>query len=73
MAVLPHLLNERWQAVAITFLVFTVVALSQDIILGKSGMFHMGQGLFFGMGPTLLRFSTMSSAGRSWRPFLWPS
>ncbi len=50
MAVLPHLLNERWQAVAITFLVFTVVALSQDIILGKSGMFHMGQGLFFGMG-----------------------
>ncbi len=50
MAVLPHLLNERWQAVAITFLVFSVVALSQDIILGKSGMFHMGQGLFFGMG-----------------------
>lgn len=50
MAVLPHLLNERWQAVAITFLIFTVVALSQDIILGKSGMFHMGQGLFFGMG-----------------------
>lgn len=50
MAVLPHLLNDRWQAVAITFLVFAVVALSQDIILGKSGMFHMGQGLFFGMG-----------------------
>ncbi len=50
MAVLPHLLNDRWQAVAITFLVFSVVALSQDIILGKSGMFHMGQGLFFGMG-----------------------
>lgn len=50
MAILPHLLNDRWQAVAITFLVFTVVALSQDIILGKSGMFHMGQALFFGMG-----------------------
>jgi branched-chain amino acid transport system permease protein len=50
MAVLPHLLDDRWQAVAITFLVFAVVALSQDIILGKSGMFHMGQGLFFGMG-----------------------
>jgi len=50
MAVLPHLLNERWQAVAITFLVFAVVALSQDIVLGKSGMFNMGQALFFGMG-----------------------
>jgi len=50
MAVIPHLLNDRWQAVAITFLVFAVVALSQDIILGKSGMFHMGQALFFGMG-----------------------
>lgn len=50
MAVIPHLLNDRWQAVAITFLIFAVVALSQDIILGKSGMFHMGQALFFGMG-----------------------
>lgn len=50
MAILPHLLNERWQAVAITFLIFSVVALSQDIVLGKSGMFNMGQALFFGMG-----------------------
>ena len=50
MALLPHLLNSRWQAVAITFLIFSVVALSQDIILGKCGMFNMGQALFFGMG-----------------------
>lgn len=50
MAVLPTLLNPRWQAVAITFLIFAVVALSQDIILGKAGMFNMGQALFFGMG-----------------------
>ena len=35
MAVLPNLLNPRWQAVAITFLIFAVVALSEDIILGK--------------------------------------
>ena len=40
MAVLPHMLDDRWQAVAITFLVFAVVALSQDIILGKCGMFN---------------------------------
>ena len=50
MAVLPHLLDPRWQAVAITFLIFSVVALSQDIVLGKSGMFNMGQAIFFGMG-----------------------
>jgi branched-chain amino acid transport system permease protein len=50
MAVLPMLLDPRWQAVAITFLIFSVVALSQDIILGKAGMFNMGQALFFGMG-----------------------
>ncbi len=50
MAILPHMLNSRWQAVAITFLIFAVVALSQDIILGKSGMFNMGQALFFGIG-----------------------
>ena len=50
MAILPYFLNDRWQAVAITFLIFAVVALSQDIVLGKSGMFNMGQALFFGMG-----------------------
>ncbi|OEU76792.1 MAG: hypothetical protein BA864_06515 [Desulfuromonadales bacterium C00003093] len=50
MALLPHLLDPRWQAVAITFLIFSVVALSQDIVLGKSGMFNMGQAIFFGMG-----------------------
>jgi branched-chain amino acid transport system permease protein len=50
MAVLPWLLNSRWQAVAITFLIFSIVALSQDIVLGKAGMFNMGQALFFGLG-----------------------
>lgn len=50
LAFLPFGLNPRWQAVAITFLIFSVVALSQDIVLGKSGMFNMGQALFFGMG-----------------------
>lgn len=50
MAVLPHFLDSRWQAVAITFVIFSVVALSQDIILGKAGIFNMGQAMFFGMG-----------------------
>jgi branched-chain amino acid transport system permease protein len=50
MAVLPNFLDSRWQAIAITFLIFSVVALSEDIILGKAGMFNMGHALFFGMG-----------------------
>ncbi len=50
MAILPNVLDDRWQAVSITFLIFAVVALSQDIVLGKSGMFNMGQALFFGLG-----------------------
>ncbi|CAG37217.1 branched-chain amino acid ABC transporter permease [Desulfotalea psychrophila] len=47
---LPALLDSRWLAVATTFVVFSIVALSMDIILGKAGMFNMGQALFFGMG-----------------------
>lgn len=50
MALLPALLDSRWLAVATTFVVFTIVALSQDIVLGKAGMFNMGQALFFGLG-----------------------
>jgi branched-chain amino acid transport system permease protein len=50
MAVLPALLDSRWLAVATTFVIFTIVALSQDIVLGKAGMFNMGQALFFGLG-----------------------
>ncbi|MFO7576907.1 MAG: branched-chain amino acid ABC transporter permease [Pelovirga sp.] len=50
LAILPNLLDSRWQTIAITFLIFSVVALSQDIVLGKAGMFNMGQAMFFGMG-----------------------
>lgn len=50
MLVLPAALDPRWLAVGITFLVFSIVALSQDIVLGKGGMFNMGQALFFGLG-----------------------
>ena len=50
MALLPAMLDSRWLAVATTFVIFTIVALSQDIVLGKAGMFNMGQALFFGLG-----------------------
>lgn len=47
---LPALLDARWLTVGTTFLIFSVVALSQDIVLGKAGIFNMGHALFFGMG-----------------------
>ena len=50
MVLLPAMLDSRWLAVATTFVIFTIVALSQDIVLGKAGMFNMGQALFFGLG-----------------------
>jgi branched-chain amino acid transport system permease protein len=46
----PLLANSKWLAVGSTFLIFSVVGLSEDIILGKGGMFNMGHALFFGMG-----------------------
>ena len=46
----PALADSRWLAVGSTFLIFSVVGLSEDIILGKGGMFNMGHALFFGMG-----------------------
>jgi len=46
----PAFANSKWLAVGSTFLIFSVVGLSEDIILGKGGMFNMGHALFFGIG-----------------------
>lgn len=46
----PLFVDSAWLAVGTTFLVFSVVALSQDIILGRAGVFHMGHAMFFGLG-----------------------
>ncbi len=48
--VLPFILNSRWESVATTFLIYSSVALSQDIVLGRAGMFDMGHAIFFGLG-----------------------
>ncbi|MFO7886109.1 MAG: branched-chain amino acid ABC transporter permease [Desulfobacteraceae bacterium] len=46
----PVAADSKWLAVGSTFLIFSVVGLSEDIILGKGGMFNMGHALFFGIG-----------------------
>jgi branched-chain amino acid transport system permease protein len=50
MLLFPALANPKWLAIGSTFLIFSVVGLSEDIILGKGGMFNMGHALFFGIG-----------------------
>jgi len=50
MGFFPLFVDSAWLAIGTTFLVFSVVALSQDIILGRAGVFHMGHAMFFGMG-----------------------
>ena len=50
MILLPAILNSKWLAVGTTFLIFSVVALSEDITLGKGGCYNMGQAIFFGLG-----------------------
>ncbi len=48
--ILPLFLNSRWASVATTFLIYSVVALSTDIVLGRAGMFDIGHAMFFGLG-----------------------
>ncbi|MGD9808685.1 MAG: branched-chain amino acid ABC transporter permease [Deferribacterales bacterium] len=50
MIILPLVSNDLWRTIATTFCIFSVVALSVDIVLGRAGMFDMGHAMFFGMG-----------------------
>ncbi len=50
MGIYPLFANSAWLAIGTTFLVYSSVAFSQDIILGRAGVFHMGHALFFGLG-----------------------
>lgn len=50
MSIFPFLVDSAWLSIGITFLVFASVAFSQDIILGRAGVFNMGHAIFFGMG-----------------------
>jgi len=50
MALFPVITDPRWLTVITTFFIYSVVALSVDIVLGRAGMFDMGHALFFGLG-----------------------
>lgn len=50
LGVFPFLVDSAWLGILITFLIYSIVAFSQDIILGRAGVFNMGHAIFFGMG-----------------------
>jgi len=47
---IPVLPDQTWVFIASLFAVYAVVALSQDIVLGRAGMFDMGHAVYFGVG-----------------------
>ncbi len=47
---LPFIINDAWVAIAAMFAIYSIVALSEDIILGRGGMFDMGHAVYFGIG-----------------------
>ncbi len=46
----PLVLDQTWIFIASLFAVYAIVALSQDIVLGRAGMFDMGHAVYFGIG-----------------------
>lgn len=48
--IFPHKSGSAWLSIGTTFLIYALVALSQDIVLGKAGVYDMGHAIYFGMG-----------------------
>ena len=46
----PLALDQTWIFIASLFAVYAIVALSQDVVLGRAGMFDMGHAVYFGIG-----------------------
>jgi branched-chain amino acid transport system permease protein len=47
---IPLALDQTWVFIAALFAVYAIVALSQDVVLGRAGMFDMGHAVYFGVG-----------------------
>lgn len=66
-AVLPLLLNPYWTDVFVSIGLYSVLALSLNIILGQAGLFHMGHAAFYAVGAY-----TTAIANTMWgMPVLW--
>jgi branched-chain amino acid transport system permease protein len=47
---IPAAFDSAWVSIAAIFAIYAVVALSQDIILGRTGLYDMGHAVYFGIG-----------------------
>jgi branched-chain amino acid transport system permease protein len=47
---LPLVLDSGWVSIAAIFAIYAITALSEDVILGRGGMFDMGHAVYFGVG-----------------------
>lgn len=47
---LPFALDSSWVSIAAFFAIYAITALSEDVILGRAGMFDMGHAVYFGIG-----------------------
>jgi branched-chain amino acid transport system permease protein len=50
LAVLPFLLNERFETVAVLTLIFAIIAVAWNVMSGYGGLFSFGHAAFFGIG-----------------------
>lgn len=46
----PFVFDAGWISILSIFAIYAVVALSQDIVLGRAGMYDMGHAVYFGVG-----------------------
>ncbi len=47
---IPAIFDSAWVSIAAIFAIYAIVALSQDIILGRAGLYDMGHAVYFGIG-----------------------
>lgn len=64
---IPSVLSPAWITIGGIFAIYAIVALSQDIVLGRAGMYDMGHAVYFGVGAYT---SAILSLSFGW-PILW--
>lgn len=47
---IPLVFDSSWVSIAAVFAIYALNALSEDVILGRGGMFDMGHAVYFGIG-----------------------
>ncbi|MDR2105166.1 MAG: branched-chain amino acid ABC transporter permease [Deferribacteraceae bacterium] len=57
-ALYPNFVSDTWLTIGATFFIFALVALSQDIVLGRAGVYDMGHAIYFGMGAYIFAIAT---------------